>query len=48
VVPAISVGIVKAAQVARPPSAGDRASDRSQNSERSVFSVSEANEGWVF
>jgi hypothetical protein len=47
-VPAISVGIVKAAQVARPPSAGDRASDRSQNSERSIFSVSEANEGWVF
>ncbi len=44
-VPAISVGIVKAAQVSRPPSAGDRASDRSQNSERSVFSVSEANDG---
>ena len=44
-VPAIAVNMVNAAQVARPPSAGDRASDRSQNSERSTFSVSEANEG---
>ena len=44
-VPSISVGVVKAAQVSRPPSAGDRASDRSQNSERSAFSASEANEG---
>lgn len=43
-VPSISVGVVKAAQVSRPPSAGDRASDRSQNSE-SAFSASEANEG---
>lgn len=45
VVPSISVGVVKAAQVSRPPSAGDRTSDRSQNSERSAFSASEANEG---
>jgi hypothetical protein len=48
VVPTIPVNIVKAAQVSRPPSAGDRISDRSQrsqNSERSVFSVSEANDG---
>ncbi len=45
VVPSISVGVVKSAQASRPPSAGDRASDRSQNSERSAFSASEANEG---
>jgi hypothetical protein len=45
VVPAISVGVVKASQAARPPSAGDRASDRSQSSDRSAFSVSEANDG---
>jgi hypothetical protein len=44
-VPAISVGVVKASQAARPPSAGSRASDRSQSSDRSAFSVSEANDG---
>jgi hypothetical protein len=44
-VPVIPVNIVKAALAARPQSAGDRASDRSQNSEGSSFSASEANEG---